>query len=296
MANGYAKEIQNRIGAAPDGTIFIVSDFADVADSETIRRNLNRLVQAGTLRRILKGVFEKPKYSKLLGEYVAADPDAVAKALARCYHWTIAPCGETALNMLGLSTQVTAVWSYISDGPYKTYEWDKTKIEFKHRTNKEVTGLSPMTILVIQALKTLGKEHVDEKTIRVLSRRLNEDEKATILHHEANRPEHLSMPQRYSRHYYDLYCMAKSPVKEKAFERLDLLQKVVDFKMKFYPRAWARYPEAVPATLKLLPPSYRLGALQEDYSAMRNMLYGEIPSFETMMEAVGELEKEINAL
>ena len=45
MANGYAKEIQNRIGAAPDGTIFIVSDFADVADSETIRRNLNRLVQ-----------------------------------------------------------------------------------------------------------------------------------------------------------------------------------------------------------------------------------------------------------
>ena len=181
MAYGYAKEIQNRIGAAPDGTIFIVSDFSDVADSETIRRNLNRLVQAGTLRRILKGVFEKPKFSKLLGEYVAADPDAVAKALARCYHWTIAPCGDTALNMLGLSTQVTAVWSYISDGPYKTYEWDKTKIEFKHRTNKEVTGLSPMTILVIQALKTLGKEHVDEKTIRVLSRRLNEDEKAALL-------------------------------------------------------------------------------------------------------------------
>ena len=47
MAYGYAKAIQNRIGAAPDGTIFIVSDFSDVADSETIRRNLNRLVQAG---------------------------------------------------------------------------------------------------------------------------------------------------------------------------------------------------------------------------------------------------------
>ena len=109
MIYGYAKKIQNRIGAAPDGTIFIVSDFSDVADSETIRRNLNRLVQAGTLRRILKGVFEKPKFSKLLGEYVAADPDAVAKALARCYHWTIAPCGDTALNMLGLSTQVSCL-------------------------------------------------------------------------------------------------------------------------------------------------------------------------------------------
>lgn len=66
--------------------------------------------------------------------------------------------------------------------------------------------------------------------------------------------------------------------------------------MKFYPRAWARYPEAVPATLKLLPPSYRLGTLQEDYSSMWNMLYGEIPSFENMMEAIGELEKEIHAL
>ena len=104
-------------------------------------------------------------------------------------------------------------------------------------------------------------------------------EKATILHHEANRPEHLLMPQRYSRHYYDLYCMATSPVKEKAFVHLDLLQKVVNFKMKFYPRAWAKYPEAVPATLKLLPPSYRLDALWTDYTAMQNMLYGEIPSF-----------------
>ena len=59
MAYGYEKKIQNRIGAAPDGTIFIVSDFLDVADSETIRRNLNRLVQAGTLRNILKDLTDK---------------------------------------------------------------------------------------------------------------------------------------------------------------------------------------------------------------------------------------------
>lgn len=181
MNNGYTEQIRDRIINAPEGSVFVNSDFADIADNNTIKQSINRLIQEGVLRRVIRGVFEKPKYSKLLGEYVAADPDAVAKALARCYHWTIAPCGDTALNMLGLSTQVTAVWSYISDGPYKTYEWDKTKIAFKHRTNKEVTGLSPMTILVIQALKTLGKEHVDEKTIRVLSRRLNEDEKAALL-------------------------------------------------------------------------------------------------------------------
>ena len=99
MANGYSKQIQEQIKAAAEGTIFISSDFADIADTETIRRNLNRLTQAGMLRRILKGVYEKPKYSKLLDEYVAADPEAVANALARSYHWTIAPCGNTALNL-----------------------------------------------------------------------------------------------------------------------------------------------------------------------------------------------------
>lgn len=121
-------------------------------------------------------------------------------------------------------------------------------------------------------------------------------EKATILHHEANRPEHLEMPQRYSRHYYDLYRMAATPVKEAAFSRLDLLKKVVDFKMKFYPRAWAKYPEAVPGTLKLLPPEYRFAALETDYNSMQDMLYGDIPTFETVIAAVQELEKEINTL
>ena len=122
MNNGYIEQIYNRIINTPKGSVFVNSEF------------------------------NKPKYSKSLGEYPAVDPDTVAKALAKCYHWTITPCGDTALNMLGLSTLVTAVWSYISDRPYKTYEWDNTKIEFKHRTNKEVTGLSSMTILVVQAL------------------------------------------------------------------------------------------------------------------------------------------------
>lgn len=181
MANGFSKQIQDRIGVAADGTIFVNSDFADIADSETVRRNLNRLTRAGRLRRILNGVYEKPKYSKLLEEYVAADPDAVAQALARSYHWTIAPCGNTALNLLGLSTQVTAVWSYISDGPYKTYAWNSTKLEFKHRTNKEITGLSYMTSLVIQALKTLGKANVTPEIVRTLSERLSDDEKEACL-------------------------------------------------------------------------------------------------------------------
>lgn len=181
MTSGYSRQIQERIGNAAEGTVFVSSDFADIADTETIRRNLNRLTQAGVVRRILKGVYEKPEYSEMLKEYVAADPDAVAKALARSYRWTIAPCGNTALNLLGLSTQVTAVWSYISDGPYKTYEWNSTRLEFKHRTNKEITGLSDMTTLVIQALKSLGKKNVNSQTVQALQARLTDTDKAAML-------------------------------------------------------------------------------------------------------------------
>ena len=181
MDNGYMQEIRARILAAEDGAVFVAPDFADIADTATIRQGLKRLYQSGIIRRIIRGIYEKPKYSKLLDEYVAADPDAVAKALARCYHWTIAPCGNTALNLLGLSTQVTAVWSYISDGPYKTYEWNSTKLEFKHRTNKEITGLSYMTSLVIQALKTLGRTNVTPEIIQTLSENPSEAEKQACL-------------------------------------------------------------------------------------------------------------------
>lgn len=121
-------------------------------------------------------------------------------------------------------------------------------------------------------------------------------EKATILHHEANRPENLPMPDRYSRHYYDLYCIAHSESKEDAFSQLDLLGRVVEFKMKFYPRKWARYEDAKPGTLKLVPPAYRMEALRQDYASMQNMMFGETPVFDELMEYIKELETEINSL
>lgn len=180
MLQSYAEQIRKRIDNADDGAMFIGADFSDIADTETIRRNLNRLVESGALRRVLKGIYDKPKYSELLQEPVAANPDTVARTLARNYHWTIAPDGNTALNLLGLSTQVPAAWIYISDGPYKTYEWNRTKLVFKHRTNKEISGLSPVTALVIQALKALGKEQTTTDIIAKLSQRLSKEDKALL--------------------------------------------------------------------------------------------------------------------
>ena len=156
---------------------------------------------------------------------------------------------------------------------------------------------TPATTKTITPFVAEHYPHIFEQTttdILTVSAERTFWEKVTILHHEANRPEHLEMPKRYSRHYYDLYCIAHSESKANALNDLELLQRVVLFKMKFYPRKWAKYEEAVPGTIKLIPPSYRLEALKKDYLSMQEMMYGESPSFEELIEYISLLESEIN--
>ena len=120
-------------------------------------------------------------------------------------------------------------------------------------------------------------------------------EKATILHHEAHRPEGNAQPPRYSRHYCDLARMAQSPVKEKALADPGLLASVVAFKQRFYPRGWARYDLAKPGTLVLVPEGHVLASVRSDYRAMANMIFGEMPHFDQILAVLQALQEEINA-
>ena len=119
-------------------------------------------------------------------------------------------------------------------------------------------------------------------------------EKATILHQEAHRPTAIRLPSRYSRHYYDLYRLSRSPIRDMALAQLDLLQQVVDFKMKFYRSAWAKYGEARPGSLRLLPPAERVADLRKDYQGMQPMLFGTTPGFEDILTELAALEKMVN--
>jgi len=118
-------------------------------------------------------------------------------------------------------------------------------------------------------------------------------EKVTILHKEANRISG-KFPERYSRHYYDLYCMYKTKVKENAFLDTVLLNRVVEFKIKFYRCKWAKYEDAIIGTIKLVPDKQYIPELQEDYTRMCNMMYGDIPEYIEVMEVIQKLEFEIN--
>lgn len=175
------EQILERIRNMDDEAVFVSSDFTDIADINTVRQILSRKEQAGEIQRIIRGVYYCPRYSELLGEYEAPSPHHVAMAIARKFGWTIAPSGNTALNQLGLSTQVPAKWSYISDGPYKSFGFGRVELEYRHRSNKDISGLSYKTALVIQAIRALGKENIGSTEIEKISACLSEKEKEKLL-------------------------------------------------------------------------------------------------------------------
>ena len=120
--------------------------------------------------------------------------------------------------------------------------------------------------------------------------------KLTILHKIANFPEGKTLPARYARHLYDVYNLGNSWVKESAFNRKELLEKDVAFKQKFYYAKGAHYETATLDSIELLPKETVLSVLQEDYQAMRNMIYGNIPEFEEILEFLEKLQKDIHGL
>jgi hypothetical protein len=116
----------------------------------------------------MRGVYEYPEFSQFMSTPANPNPDLFARAVARNHGWTIQPEGNTALNLLGLSTQVPAQWNYFSDGPTKRFQWLGGLLSFKHRANKETTALSYETALLVQALKALGQDRIDDNVLHAL--------------------------------------------------------------------------------------------------------------------------------
>ena len=179
--NKIISVIREIIEKSEKGSVFVPVDFAEIADNAKIATTLSRLEAENKIRRIMRGVYDKPEYSEFLGEYISPSPNKVAEAIARNFGWTIVPCGDTALNILGLSTQVPAVWVYVSDGTYKKYSFGNTTIVFKRTTNKDISRLSYKTALVIQSIKALGKDNVDSTVIQKISSFLTRQDKDKMI-------------------------------------------------------------------------------------------------------------------
>lgn len=177
----YKQEIVRRIEKLETGRVVIANDFLDIAGYETVRRTLNRLAEDKVIIRIMKGIYYKSKYIEVIGEYEAPSVNEVVNAVARKYNWTIAPSGNTALNLLGLSTQVPAKWTYISDGRYVSFSFGNVTIEIKCRRNGDISKMSTLSSMVIQAIKAIGKDKITMEQIYYLKKKLSDTERAELL-------------------------------------------------------------------------------------------------------------------
>lgn len=121
-------------------------------------------------------------------------------------------------------------------------------------------------------------------------------EKLTILHAEAHRPADKQLPVRYARHYYDVYQLEKAGIAEQAIQNIQLLEEVVTFKQKFYPAGWASYESATQKELRLLPSEHHQNALEKDYQAMKEMIFGEKPEFNEIIQCLEHLQDQIHGL
>jgi hypothetical protein len=162
------EKVLARIYGKKRGWCFTPKDFLDLGGASAVWQALRRLEQKGTIRKVLRGVYDYPMANTFLEGFAAPDPGRVALAIARSNQWTIVPDGNTALNLLGLSTQVAAHWTYLTDGRSRLYNLGGTELRFLHRSIKETAGLSYGSAVIVQAIKALGKDHIDEKVIRKL--------------------------------------------------------------------------------------------------------------------------------
>lgn len=147
---------------------------------DAIRKALSRLEGQKKIRRVCRGIYDYPKYSELLGKTLGPDFDQVARAIARRSGWTIHPSGATALNLLGLSTQVPAQILYLIDGPTKTIDADPWTIQFKNTALKEMK-LKPQTSLMVQSIKSLGRAQFNEARVAEFRNAFTEEERGQIL-------------------------------------------------------------------------------------------------------------------
>ena len=186
--SSYTEKISDKINSFDSHKVFFANDFLDVASNATVRQILKRLADEDKIKRVIDGFYYNPRYSELIGEYEAVSIHELAIAIARKYNWNIAPYNSTALNLLGLSTQVPTHYKYISSGRYKEYKIGDTVLEFKKVNPGEIANMSLKTATVIQAIKSLGKENITNEVIQKIRKNLTEKERIDLMNESKSVP------------------------------------------------------------------------------------------------------------
>lgn len=165
--------VRKRILETEMGEILFVSDFSDLNDDISVNKILSRLVYEGRLERISQGIYlraEKTKFGILIPSI-----EKIAYAIAKRDKVKIFPSGNTALNMIGLSTQVPMVAEYITSGSARTISIRNRKIVFYRATPKNFEFKNDIIHLAVVALKKIGEKKISDNEIEVIEKFLIEN-------------------------------------------------------------------------------------------------------------------------
>lgn len=156
-------KILDKIKKRGRGYVFSASDFILDFKRYEIDQSFKSLLDAEIIKKVLTGIYYYPEYSQLLEKYILPDINKVVDLISKKNNWKIFPEGNTALNYLGLSTQIPAKYIYISTGPSRKYNIENLTLEFKHRIQKESGISDENTNLVVQAIKAIGKVQAQQE-------------------------------------------------------------------------------------------------------------------------------------
>ena len=167
--------------------MFTPMDFLDLANRKTVDAALHRLIKAGTIRRIARGLYQYPERHPLLGE-VAPSIEAVAKALGASGQMKLLPSGAYAANLLGLSEQVPAKVVFLTNGRARKIKLGKLVIELRPTTPRKVAAAGRTSGLVLSAFRYLGKKHITPERIGHLRKTLSTEDRKRLLSDLPNAP------------------------------------------------------------------------------------------------------------
>lgn len=157
-------EITKRIENMHEGQILFISDFSDLNGNEkVVSRALSAEEKKGNIVRLAKGMYLRPKSTRFGIVYPSVDE--MVKAIAHRDKSKVQPCGMTALNMLGLSTQVPTKYTYLTSGSSRKLNLGDRIIELKRSVPKNFVFKTTLGALLMQALKSLGEKNISKLEI-----------------------------------------------------------------------------------------------------------------------------------
>lgn len=170
----------NRIYGHRGGWVFTPAHFIDLGSRDAIATALKRHKRAGIIRQLARGLYDYPIDHPVLGR-VAPSADAIARALARRDATRLQPTGAYAANVLSLSEQVPTRIEFLTDGPSRRVKLGRREIVLKHTTPRNMATAGRRSGTVIQALRWLGQQHIDDKVVSILRRQLSPADRTQLL-------------------------------------------------------------------------------------------------------------------